>query len=53
MIIGGLVVCLAVGYLAYFSLQGSDAYYLKVSEIEQLGSSCYKLEQRVTLAEGE
>jgi len=40
-IIGGLVVCLAIGYLGYTLLESSLPYYSTVSELKERGDSVY------------
>ena len=47
LLVGGVLVFLAVAYLAYFSLQGSTVYYFTVSEIKEQGDSIYDQNVRV------
>jgi len=40
-ILGGLIACLALGYLVYVLLGSSMTYYKTVSELKQSGNSVY------------
>ena len=46
-LIGGAIVAAAIGYLGFVGLQGSTAYYHKVSELLDRGSSAYGESVRV------
>jgi len=46
-IIGGLIVILAIAYLAYAAFTNSAAYYYTVSELTEQGSSIYGQNVRV------
>ena len=46
-LIGGLVVCLAIGYLGYVGFGGAATYYYTVSELLEPGSSIYGENVRV------
>lgn len=46
-LIGGLVVCLAVGYLGYIGFRDAAIYYYTVSELLDQGSSIYGENVRV------
>lgn len=40
-LIGGIIICLAIGYLCYTGFQSTTVYYYTVSELEAMGSSIY------------
>lgn len=46
-LIGGIIVVLAIGYLAYTGFEDSGTYYYKVSEIAGLGSTAYDNNMKV------
>jgi len=47
-LIGGLIVCLAVGYLLYLSFGSSVTYYVTVSELLEQGSTENEQDIRVS-----
>ncbi|MAG14538.1 MAG: cytochrome c maturation protein CcmE [Dehalococcoidales bacterium] len=46
-LIGGLIVCLAIGYLGFLGFQSSATYYYSVSELTEQGSTIYDENVRV------
>lgn len=46
-LIGGIIVCLAVGYLGYMGFTGSATYYYTVNELFEQGNSIYGENVRV------
>ena len=46
-LIGGVITAAAIGYLGFVGLQGSTAYYYKVGELLDQGSSAYGESVRV------
>ena len=46
-LIGGIIICLAIGYLGYAGFQSAAIYYYTVSELEAMGSSIYGENVRV------
>ena len=47
-LIGGIIVVLAIGYLAYVGFMNSATYYYTVGELNELGSSIYGDSVRVS-----
>ena len=47
-LIGGIIVFLAIGYLAYVGFMGSATYYYTVGELKGLGNSIHGDSVRVT-----
>jgi len=47
-LIGGIIVFLAIGYLAYVGFMGSATYYYTVSELKGLGNAIHGDSVRVT-----
>ena len=47
-IIGGVVLCIAVGYLLYTVLSGSLTYYVTVTELMEQGDAAYEERVRVS-----
>ena len=46
-LIGGIIICFALGYLAYIGFGSSATYYLTVSELGEQGDSIYGQNLRV------
>jgi cytochrome c-type biogenesis protein CcmE len=47
-LIGGLIILLAISYLAYTGFRSSEAYYYTVSEVTQQGSLVYGKTLRIS-----